>query len=109
MKLIAVPVPRPGRLPLYLLHLGRLWLTDALCGHFRSCRITGYVPYTWRELKIVIIPILGEKDYELASSWRPICLMCFARNIHERLVHKVSPNLYSETKPIIRLHGGWLH
>ena len=89
MKFQPFRSPGPDGFPPYLLQLGRLWLTDTLCALFRACLITGYVPYTWRVSKVVFIPKLGKKDYEQASSWRPISLMCFTLKILERLVDKM--------------------
>jgi len=53
---------------------------------FRSCLATGYVPVSWRQVKVVFIPKPGRSSCCGPRDFRPISLTSFLLKTMERLV-----------------------
>lgn len=45
-----------------------------------------YIPYEWREVKVVFIPKAGKSSYDTPKAFRPISLMSFGLKVLEKLI-----------------------
>lgn len=52
-------------------------ISQTLVNIFRSSLVLGYIPLSWRSVKVVFLPKPGRKTYYLAGSFRPISLTSF--------------------------------
>lgn len=77
--------PGPDGIFPALLQHGVSELTPYLLALFKGSFELGYIPKTWREVRISFIPKPGKTDYTLAASFRPISLCSFLLKIAERL------------------------
>jgi len=61
----------------------------------RACLVFGYMPKTWREMRVIFLPKAGKDSYTRSSSWRPISLTSFLLKLLERLIdwHIRTPTL----------------
>jgi len=84
------PYKSPGAdgIFLALLQEGREVLIPCLIRIFRACLATGYVPSTWRQVKVVFIPKPGKNNYCGPRDFRPISLTSFLLKTLERLVDR---------------------
>jgi len=55
---------------------------------FPTCLLTGYVPVSWRQVKVVFIPKSGRSSYCGPSDFRPISLTSFLLKTMERLLDR---------------------
>ena len=67
------------RMEILLPHLVRI---------FPTCLLTGYVPVSWRQVKVLFIPKSGRSSYCGPSDFRPIRLTSFLLKAMERLVDR---------------------
>jgi hypothetical protein len=74
-----------GIFPVLLLE-GREVLVSYLVRVFRACLATGYVPSTWRQVKLMFIPKPGRNTYSGPKDYRPISLTAFLLKTMERMV-----------------------
>jgi hypothetical protein len=56
-----------------LLQQGVKHLMTHLCCIFRACLARGYIPKTWRQVKVMFIPKPGKANYIEAKVYRPPC------------------------------------
>jgi len=76
-----------GFLPV-LLQKGLVQLMPFLLSLFRYSLDTGYIPKSWRSVKVVFIPKSGKDTYAEPKSFRPISLMSFLSKVLEKLVDR---------------------
>jgi hypothetical protein len=69
---------------------------------FRACLLTGYVPATWQQVKVVFIPKLGRNSCSGPRDYRPISLTSFLFKTMQRLVDRY---LRDETLALVPLHS----
>ena len=84
------PFKSPGRDGIFpaLLQYGLEFLLKPLVRLFRKCLALGYIPVSWRDIKVIFIPKPGRKSYDLAKSFRPISLSSYLLKTMERLVDR---------------------
>jgi hypothetical protein len=68
---------------------------------FHACLFTGYVPATWRQVKVVFIPKPGKNSYSGPRDYRPISLTSFPLKTMERLEDRY---LRDKTLALMSLH-----
>lgn len=61
-------------------------VTPVLTNIFSSCINFGYVPLSWRKVKIVFIPKAGTANHCLAKDYRPISLSSFLLKVMETII-----------------------
>ena len=88
-----------GILPV-LLQKGLTQLMPYLLGLFRYSLNSGYIPKSWRDVKVVFIPKPGKDSYAEAKSFRPISLMSFLLKVLEKLVDRYIRNDILSRKPL---------
>jgi hypothetical protein len=71
-----------------LLQEGRRNVFPYLVRNFRACLAIGYVPNTWRQVKLVFIPKTGWSSYTRPKNFRPVILISFLLRTMERLVER---------------------
>jgi hypothetical protein len=71
-----------------LLQEGQEVLIPHLTRIFRACLAMGYVPLSWRQVKVVFIPKPGKSSYSGPKDFRPISLTSFLLKTMERLVDR---------------------
>jgi hypothetical protein len=71
-----------------LLQEGQEVLIPHLITIFRACLATGYVPVSWRQVKVVFIPKPGKNSHSGPKDFRPISLTSFLLKTMERLVDR---------------------
>jgi len=71
-----------------LLKEGRQILLPHLVRIYCACLETGYVPVSWRQVKVVFIPKSGSSSYCEPSDFRPTSLTSFLLKTMERLVDR---------------------
>ena len=69
-----------------LLQKGLELLLPHLLRLFRACLALGYIPQSWRRVRVVFIPKPGRINYEEAKDFRPISLSCFLLKAVEKMV-----------------------
>ena len=67
-----------------LKHLPECIIT-ALAKLYNTCLITGYFPRRWKEANGIMLAKPG-KDHTLATSYRPISLLCTTGKLFERII-----------------------
>jgi len=84
------PYKSPGADGIFpaLLQEGREVLIPRLVRIFHACLATGYVPVSWRQVKVVFIPKPGRSSYCGPRDFRPISLTSFLLKTMERLVDR---------------------
>ena len=73
-----------GIKPIVLKNLGSKRLRR-LVDIFKASSLSGYIPKSWRQSKVVFIPKPGKDDYSKARSFRPISLSSFILKTLERV------------------------
>jgi len=76
------------RIFMALLQKGMEILLPHLVRIFPACLLTGYVPVSWRQVKVVFIPKSGSSSYCGPSDFRPISLTSFLLKTMERLLDR---------------------
>jgi hypothetical protein len=71
-----------------LLQEGQEVLVPYLVRIFCTCLATGYVPTTWRQVKVVFIPKPGRDSYGMPKDYTPISLTLFLLKTMERLIDR---------------------
>jgi hypothetical protein len=69
-----------------LLQEGQEVLVPYLVRIFCACLATGYVPATWRQVKVVLIPKPSRDSCSGPKDYRPISLTSFLLKTMERLI-----------------------
>jgi ribonuclease HI len=80
--------PGPDQIFPALLQEGLDIIVKPLSGIFKACLLLGYIPKTWREVKVIFIPKPGRTDYEDPKNHRGISLSSFVVKTLERLVDR---------------------
>ena len=76
-----------GIFPALIQHALQFIITD-ISHIFRASIAFGYIPESWRSVKVVFIPKAGKDSYDLAKSFRPISLTSHLLKVLEKLVHQ---------------------
>lgn len=72
----------------------------------RASLAFGYIPISWRQVRVVFIPKPGKKDYTEAKSFRPISLTSFILKVLERLIETFIKETALLSKPLhLRQHA----
>jgi hypothetical protein len=71
-----------------LLQVGQEVLVPYLVKIFYACLATGYVPATWRQVKVVFIPKPSRDSYGGPKVYRPIGLTLFLLKTAERMIDR---------------------
>jgi len=84
------PYKSPGMDGIFpaLLQEGREILIPYLIKIFHACLVTGHVPASWRQARVVFIPKPGRSSYCGPRNFRPISLTSFLLKTMERLVDR---------------------
>jgi hypothetical protein len=61
-------------------------LVPHLCRIYRACMAYGFIPMSWRQVKVTFIPKPGKFDYTEAKAYGPISLSSFLLKTMEKLV-----------------------
>lgn len=69
-----------------LLQQGKDTLAPILTRIFRAIIKLAYIPEAWRHARVVFLPKTGRATYDVAKSFRPICLTSFCLKVLERLM-----------------------
>jgi len=76
---------------LYLdsLQQGVDYLTSYLCSIFRTCLVGGYIPKTWRQIGVTLIPKPKKAIYTQAKECFPIslssCMLKMVKKLHRHI------------------------
>jgi hypothetical protein len=62
------------------------WVIERLTTIFQECLIQGYIPESWREVRVVFIPKAGKVSHTTPKEFRPISLSSFLLKTLERLI-----------------------
>jgi ribonuclease HI len=81
-----------------LMQKGLKHLSPFLIPILRACIDFGYMPQSWRKMRIIFLPKPGKDSYQRASSWRPISLTSFLLKTLERLI-----DWYIRTPQVVRV------
>jgi hypothetical protein len=71
-----------------LLQQGVDYLTTHLWRIFRACLAWGYIPISWRQVKVTFIPKPGKANYTEAKAYHPNSLSSFMLKMMEKLVDR---------------------
>lgn len=82
-----------------LLQEGKDVVVPILYRIFKACIRLVYIPEAWKHAKVVFIPKSGKLAYDVAKSFRPICLLSFLLKVLERIIE-------NEIKTSISNSGG---
>jgi hypothetical protein len=74
-----------------LLQHGADLLVPHLCRIYRASMAYGFIPISWRQVKVTFIPKPGKVDYTEAKAYRPISLSSFLLKMMEKLVDRTYP------------------
>lgn len=80
--------PGPDGIQPVLMQRGYDQIEFALVKILQACLIQGYIPKTWREVRVTFIPKPGKADYENVRSYRGISLESFFLKTIERLIDR---------------------
>lgn len=69
-----------------LLQWGLDLILPALKSIYCGCLTLGFMPSSWRTMRVIFLPKPGKDSYERASSWRPISLTSFLLKTLEKLI-----------------------
>ena len=67
---------------------------------YKASLLLEYVPRSWRQANVVLIPKNGKKDYSEPKSFRPISLTSFIFKILEKIVKDEIEQKYLSLKPL---------
>jgi hypothetical protein len=71
-----------------ILQQGEELIAEHLCRIYRACLAYGFIPTTWRQVKVTFTPKPGKLDYTEAKALRPISLSSFLLKTMEKLVER---------------------
>lgn len=96
------PFKSPGRdgiYPAFLQKSGGLF-TSCLSNMFKASLTLGYIPKSWRQVRVVFIPKANKKDKTSPKSFRPISLSSIMLKIMEKLIDYYIKSTYLKQNPI---------
>lgn len=82
------PFKSPGRDGIYpaFLQKSNEFITLFLIKMFKASFVLGYVPSSWRKVRVVFIPKANKKDKTSPKAFRPISLSSIMLKIMEKLI-----------------------
>lgn len=96
------PFKSPGKDGIYpaFLQKSNGVLTSALSNMFKASLVFGYIPKSWRQVRVVFIPKANKKDKTSPKSFRPISLSSIMLKIMEKLIDHYIKTAYLKQNPI---------
>lgn len=94
----------PDGVPARVLKVASNILSGTIIDIFNVCLVEGKFPTEWRRADLILLPKSGKRDWQVSSSYQPICLINEAAKMLEKVIadrvcmswaclNKVGPNL----------------